>query len=130
MPYQYTPEGEALLAEVKQFMDDHIYPNEAEYLEQVRGGRPRRPPADHGEAQGRRTRAWAVEPVPAAPRAGRAGHEALQPRLRADLRGARQGHVLVGGAELRGARHREHGDPQHVRVRDRQAGLAGAAAGG
>ena len=34
MPYQYTPEGEALLTEVKQFMDDHIYPNEAEYHEQ------------------------------------------------------------------------------------------------
>ena len=31
MPYQYTAEGEALLTEVKQFMDDHIYPNEAEY---------------------------------------------------------------------------------------------------
>jgi acyl-CoA dehydrogenase len=34
MPYQYTPQGEQLLAEVKQFMEDHIYPNEAEYLEQ------------------------------------------------------------------------------------------------
>ena len=38
MPYQYTPEGEALLTEVKRFMDDHIYPNEAEYLEQVESG--------------------------------------------------------------------------------------------
>jgi acyl-CoA dehydrogenase len=34
MPYQFTPQGEALLAEVVQFMDDHIYPNEAEYEEQ------------------------------------------------------------------------------------------------
>ena len=34
MPYQYTPEGEQLLADVKSFMDDHIYPNEAEYHEQ------------------------------------------------------------------------------------------------
>ncbi len=34
MPYQFTPQGEALLAEVVQFMDDHIYPNEAEYDEQ------------------------------------------------------------------------------------------------
>jgi len=31
MPYQFTPQGEALLDEVKQFMDDHIYPNEAEF---------------------------------------------------------------------------------------------------
>ncbi len=35
MPYQFTPEGEALLAEVQQFMADHIYPNEAEYREQA-----------------------------------------------------------------------------------------------
>ena len=34
MPYQFTSQGEALLAEVVQFMDDHIYPNEAEYDEQ------------------------------------------------------------------------------------------------
>jgi acyl-CoA dehydrogenase len=34
MPYQFTPQGEALLTEVKQFMDDHIYPNEVEYHEQ------------------------------------------------------------------------------------------------
>jgi len=31
MPYQFTPQGEALLDDVVQFMDDHIYPNEAQY---------------------------------------------------------------------------------------------------
>ncbi|MGI9053465.1 MAG: acyl-CoA dehydrogenase family protein [Ilumatobacteraceae bacterium] len=35
MPYQYTPQGEALLADVVSFMDDHIYPHEAEYEEQA-----------------------------------------------------------------------------------------------
>ncbi|CAN5748716.1 acyl-CoA dehydrogenase family protein [soil metagenome] len=35
MPYQFTPQGEALLADVVSFMDDHIYPNEAEYEEQA-----------------------------------------------------------------------------------------------
>ncbi len=35
MPYQFTPQGEALLADVVAFMDDHIYPNEAEYEEQA-----------------------------------------------------------------------------------------------
>jgi acyl-CoA dehydrogenase len=45
MPYQYTPAGEALLTEVKSFMDDHIYPNEAEYHEQLEsGGHDDRPP--------------------------------------------------------------------------------------
>jgi acyl-CoA dehydrogenase len=34
MPYQFTPQGEQLLAEVQSFMHDHIYPNEAEYHEQ------------------------------------------------------------------------------------------------
>jgi len=35
MPYQFTPQGEALLADVVSFMDDHIYPNEAEYEQQA-----------------------------------------------------------------------------------------------
>ena len=34
MPYEYTEQGKALLADVVSFMDDHIYPNEAEYHEQ------------------------------------------------------------------------------------------------
>jgi acyl-CoA dehydrogenase len=38
MPYQFTPQGEQLLAEVKQFMDDHIYPNEQEYEQQYEEG--------------------------------------------------------------------------------------------
>ncbi len=35
MPYQFTPQGEALLDDVRRFMDDHIYPNEREYEEQA-----------------------------------------------------------------------------------------------
>jgi acyl-CoA dehydrogenase len=31
MTYEFTPKGLAMQAEVKQFMTDHIYPNEAEY---------------------------------------------------------------------------------------------------
>ena len=34
MPYEFTEKGKALLADVVSFMDDHIYPNEAEYREQ------------------------------------------------------------------------------------------------
>ena len=52
MPYQYTPEGEQLLADVKSFMDDHIYPNEEEYHEQYDAARARRQPADPREAEG------------------------------------------------------------------------------
>ena len=34
MPYQFTDEGQALLAEVRQFLDEHVYPNEATYQHQ------------------------------------------------------------------------------------------------
>ena len=35
MPYEFTAKGQATLEEVKSFMADHIYPNEAEYRQQV-----------------------------------------------------------------------------------------------
>jgi acyl-CoA dehydrogenase len=34
MPYEFTAKGLTTLAEVNSFMDDHIYPNEAEYRQQ------------------------------------------------------------------------------------------------
>ena len=34
MPYDFSPAGIAMLDAVRRFMDDHIYPNEAEYHEQ------------------------------------------------------------------------------------------------
>ncbi len=35
MPYEFTEQGRQLLDEVKRYMDDHIYPNEEEYHEQM-----------------------------------------------------------------------------------------------
>src|SRR4051812_47724645 len=35
MPYEFTQQGQQLLAEVRSFMDDHIYPNEEEYERQA-----------------------------------------------------------------------------------------------
>ena len=35
MPYTFTPQAEQILADVNAFMDDHVYPNEAEYEEQA-----------------------------------------------------------------------------------------------
>ncbi|MDH4147400.1 MAG: acyl-CoA dehydrogenase family protein [Acidimicrobiia bacterium] len=35
MPYQFTDEGQRLLEDVQRYMDDFIYPNEAEYHEQM-----------------------------------------------------------------------------------------------
>ena len=130
MPYQYTPAGRAAADRGQAVHGRPHLPERGRVPRAVRGARPRRQPADPRQAQGGGPRAWAVEPVPAPPGARRARHEAVQPRLLADLRGAGQGRVLLRGAQLRRARHGQHGDPQHVRLRDRQAGLAGAAAGG
>ena len=35
MPYQFTEQALAMQDDVKQFMDDHIYPNEEEYYAEV-----------------------------------------------------------------------------------------------
>jgi acyl-CoA dehydrogenase len=35
MPYQFTDQGSAMQDDVKQFMDDHIYPNEEQYYAEV-----------------------------------------------------------------------------------------------
>ncbi len=130
MPYQFTPEGERLLAEVTQFMDDHIYPNEAEYYEQYEElGHDGDPPImDKLKAAARERGLWNL----------------FLPHLAPDAPGTKLSNldyapiseqlgkvgVLVRGAELRGARHGEHGDPQPVRVGERQARLAVPAARG
>ena len=38
MPYGFTQEGLALQEQVRAFMDEFIYPNEAEYYRQYREG--------------------------------------------------------------------------------------------
>ena len=53
--------------------------------------RPPRLPADHGQAQGGGPRARPVEPVPPPPGPRRPRHQAVEPRLLAHLRAARQG---------------------------------------
>ena len=130
MPYSFTDAGLAMQQDVKRFLDDHIYPNEQEYYEQQEEVGPSGYAAHHGQAQGRGPRAGPVEPVPAPPGAGRARDQALESRLCADLRGAGKDELRVRSAQLLGSRHRQHGDPQPLRVRARQAGLAGAVARG
>ncbi len=68
-----------------------------------------------------------VEHVPARPAARRPGDAAVQPRLRPDLRGARQGAVRLAGVQLRRARHGQHGDPQPLRDARGEGPLARAA---
>ena len=95
MPYAFTDAGLAMQQQVQRFMDDHVYPNEQEYHEQQEQVGPKRLPAHHGQAQGRGPRARPVEPVPAPPGARRPGHQAVESRLRADLRAAGKGGLRV-----------------------------------
>ena len=60
MPYEFTPEGLALQAQVRSFIDEHIYPNEVEYYRQYReGGDHSYPPIlDELKAEARRRGLW------------------------------------------------------------------------
>ena len=108
MTYEFTPKGLAMQSEVKQFINDHIYPNEAEYPASTTSSAST-VPTDPRQAEGGRAGKglWNLF-LPHLRPGGRA--PALQCRLRADKRGVGQGLIRVGGLELRGSRYREHGD--------------------
>ena len=44
MPYEFSQKGQEMLADVKSFMDDHIYPNEVEYRREQEEVGPRQSP--------------------------------------------------------------------------------------
>ena len=106
--FDISERAQQLQKELLDFMDAHVYPAEAVYEEQMRGlGRPARPAAGHGGAEGRGPQARPVEPVPARRRLRR---RADQPRVRAARRDHRpQLAPRARGAQLRRARHRQHG---------------------
>ncbi len=60
MPYEFTEAGVARQAEIKSFMNDHIYPNETEYYRQYHeGGDHSYPPIlDELKAQARKRGLW------------------------------------------------------------------------
>ncbi|MEX0782178.1 MAG: acyl-CoA dehydrogenase family protein [Dehalococcoidia bacterium] len=60
MPYDFTAEGTARQAEVRKFMDDHIYPNEKEYYRQYHemGDHAYPPILDDLKAEARRRGLW------------------------------------------------------------------------
>ena len=62
--YGFSDKGLELQDQVKQFMDDFIYPNEEEYYAEYAAlDNVHATPADDGEAQGRGPGAGSVEPV-------------------------------------------------------------------
>ena len=80
-----------MLEDVRQFMADHIWPNAEEYHEQYEaGGHDGYPPImDKMKAAARERGLWNLFIPHLDP--GAPGHEADQPGVRPDLRGARQG---------------------------------------
>lgn len=60
MPYEFTPEGRAQQAAVQQFMDEYIYPNEAEFYRQYHalGDHSYPPVLDDLKAEARKRGLW------------------------------------------------------------------------
>jgi acyl-CoA dehydrogenase len=117
MDFDYSDRCKELQGRLLAFMDEHIYPNEQAFKQEVdRNGRERatagsRPAGRTPETAGART--GPVEPVPAALGA-RAGGP-VQPRLRAAVRDHGPRALGAGGVQLQRARHRQHGNAGALR---------------
>ena len=104
------------------FMDDHVYPAEPVYEQTAaRLGRPPSPAGDHGGAEDTGARGGAVEHVPARRRARR---RAIEQRLRPARGDPRALADRLGGLQLLGAGHRQHGGPPPVRDAGAEGPLA------
>ena len=126
MDFAPSARSDELKARLVEFDDEMVRPAEPVYRDAARRvGRSALPAAGDGGAEGRGAQARPLEPLHARRRSRR---PALEPRLRAAVRG--DGHVAaaVGGDELRGARHRQHGDPRPVRHAAPAGAVARAAA--
>ena len=127
MDFALSPQCEELRTTLLDFMDSHVYPAEAGLPpRRSRVGRPAPPPAGLRGPQGRgpRARASGTSSCPTDAvdrRACRTSTTRRSPRSWAARR------HRVGGLQLLGARHRQHGDPHHVR-HPRAAGAVAAAA--
>ena len=110
------------------FMDEHVYPAEAVYERQLReSGNPHHQPAimEELKARAREAGLWNMFLPDAEHRGG-----AVQQRLRAARGDPRALAHRLGGLQLLGARHRQHGGAPPVRHARAEGPLADAAARG
>ena len=123
MDFDYSPRTQELQAQLLRFMDEHIYPNEQRYDDEIeantKAGKRWTPLQLIEELKPKARAAGPVEPVPAAA-GGRARRQ--RPRVRPvepGLRAARRDHgpraLVARGLQLLGARHRQHGDDRALR---------------
>ena len=113
MDFEYSPRTQELRENLLEFMDSHIYPAEPVWHDQVEeSGDPYfHPPVMEELKQEARSRGLWNLFLPDE-RFG-AGLTNLEYAPLAEITG--RSHIAPGGAQLRGARHREHGDPDRVR---------------
>ena len=113
MDFDYSPKTQALRESLLEFMDSHIYPAEPVWAEQVEeSGDPYfHPPVMEELKQEARSRGlWNLFLPDERFGAGLTNMEYAPPGRDHGPQPHRP-----GGPQLRGARHREHGDPDRVR---------------
>ena len=113
MDFAYPPKVEALRAKLRAFMDGHVVPRLADWQREVEAGA--WPPSMIEPLKGAGAGRGPVEPVPARPAGRRAGHAPCQPGVCAARRDHGPRALGLGGLQLLGARHRQHGALAHVR---------------
>src|SRR5215208_4191565 len=113
MNFDYSEKVQELREELMQFMDEHVYPNEKTYREQLNAAESRwTVPPDHGRAQGEGQSPRPVEPLSTRSRSGRG---ADQPRVRAAVRDHGPFPHRSRGLQLLGSRHGQYGSPDALR---------------
>ncbi len=130
MDFAYSDKVKTLQAKLARFMDEHIYPNEGRFHEEVEANRAKGNPwvptklIEELKPKARSEGLWNLF----LPRSPRAPAGALEPGVRAAVRdhGARA--LGAGGVQLLGARHRQHGDAGALRHRGAEEAMARSAA--
>jgi hypothetical protein len=102
MDFEYSAEVQTLEKRLIAFMDEHVYPNEQRYEEEIQTGDRWQPPGLIEELSG-----GVVEPVPSG-FALWSGTD--QPRIRTALRDHGPRRMGVRGIQLLRARHRQYGN--------------------
>ena len=131
MEFALTDRCQALREQLLAFMDEHVYPAEQVYHEQIaESGQPHFHPPVMEELKGLRARSGALEPVAPPRHRGSLVARPDQRRVRVPGRDHGPQPHRARGVQLRGARHGQHGGSDPVRHARAEGPVAGAVARG